>query len=377
MSSGSYGSADDPGNEQSRLMSYRNNSCDYGYQSGAGRNRIKSSMTAESDLFQDYGDGRKRRHSKITAWEASWNINNSIQGMFIVGFPYAIVEGGYWALASILAIGATACYTGRILVDCLYEIDAMGNKIRVRRTYSEVAAHVFGSRLGPALVNFSQLAELLMTCTIYLVLCGDLFSAMFPSAGLDIYTWILISGILVFPYSVLHNIKHLAWISAACMAVHVIMMVAVIGYCLTRISDWQVSCAQIFSFHFILYLIPLFLSPVCFAILVVGCKSRIECEIGVVGCWFDPVEQCGPNIFATDRRKHGGTSSILANAQVDLCGSIVDEIVVCLHSVFDIWPGNKRSHHQQFAFVRSQEHCQHNSSGQGTADVSTAIFYIG
>lgn len=43
--------------------------------------------------------------------------------MFIVSLPFAVEIGGYWAIAAMIFVAQICCYTGKILVDCLYEID--------------------------------------------------------------------------------------------------------------------------------------------------------------------------------------------------------------------------------------------------------------
>jgi len=43
--------------------------------------------------------------------------------MFIVSFPYSVLEGGYWALVSMAVVACVCCYTGKILIECLYEDD--------------------------------------------------------------------------------------------------------------------------------------------------------------------------------------------------------------------------------------------------------------
>ncbi|XP_046386401.1 vesicular inhibitory amino acid transporter [Ischnura elegans] len=58
---------------------------------------------------------------KITEWQAAWNVTNAIQGMFIVSLPFAVLRGGYWAIAAMVGVAHICCYTGKILVDCLYE----------------------------------------------------------------------------------------------------------------------------------------------------------------------------------------------------------------------------------------------------------------
>ena len=67
-----------------------------------------------------------------------------IQGMFIVSLPYAVFHGGYWAILAMVGIAYICCYTGKILVDCLYETNEFGERTKVRYSYNEVAQEVFG-----------------------------------------------------------------------------------------------------------------------------------------------------------------------------------------------------------------------------------------
>lgn len=45
------------------------------------------------------------------------------KGMFVVSLPYAVANGGYWALFAMIIVAYVCCYTGKILVDCLYDDD--------------------------------------------------------------------------------------------------------------------------------------------------------------------------------------------------------------------------------------------------------------
>ena len=84
---------------------------------------------------------------KITEYEAAWNVTNAIQGMFIVSLPYAVFHGGYWAILAMVGIAYICCYTGEILVDCLYETNEYGERMeKVRYTYNDVAQEVFGKK---------------------------------------------------------------------------------------------------------------------------------------------------------------------------------------------------------------------------------------
>jgi vesicular inhibitory amino acid transporter len=48
-----------------------------------------------------------------------------------------------------------------------------------------VAQEVFGKRFGGKIINAAQLIELLMTCILYVVLCGDLLIGAFPYGQID------------------------------------------------------------------------------------------------------------------------------------------------------------------------------------------------
>ena len=63
-------------------------------------------------------------------------------------------------------------------------------KRRVRGSYVDIAAAVWGSTVGGRLVLVAQLIELLMTCILYVLLCGELMVGVFPSTPLDLTAWI-------------------------------------------------------------------------------------------------------------------------------------------------------------------------------------------
>lgn len=74
----------------------------------------------------------------------------------------------------------------QILVQCLYEPDPnTGEMVRVRDSYVSIAKVCFGPQIGARLVSIAQIIELLMTCILYVVVCGDLMSGTFPEGALD------------------------------------------------------------------------------------------------------------------------------------------------------------------------------------------------
>ncbi|XP_006815008.1 vesicular inhibitory amino acid transporter-like [Saccoglossus kowalevskii] len=186
------------------------------------------------------GSNEPIAHRNITSWDAGWNVTNAIQGMFIVAFPYSVLHGGYWAIVVIVGIAYICCWTGKILVYCLYEEDKQtGEKIRVRKTYVEIAEEVWGKRRGAQVVYAAQFVELIMTCILYLVLCGDLLSNSFKYSGISASTWTIISSAFLVPCAFLRNLKSVSRLSFGCTVAHIFINIIIIGYCVTQIPHWQ------------------------------------------------------------------------------------------------------------------------------------------
>ncbi|XP_049940972.1 vesicular inhibitory amino acid transporter [Schistocerca serialis cubense] len=176
------------------------------------------------------GGGGKHR---INEWQAAWNVTNAIQGMFIVSLPFAVLRGGYWAIVAMIGIAYICCYTGKILVDCLYE-----DGVRVRDSYVSIASECFGPKWGARAVNVAQIIELLMTCILYVVVCGDLMVGTFPEGAIDTRSWMMLIGILLVPLGFLKSLHHVSMLSFWCTMSHLVINAVILGYCLLYIGDW-------------------------------------------------------------------------------------------------------------------------------------------
>jgi vesicular inhibitory amino acid transporter len=234
-----------------------------GVGSGVGGGHFKFDRdTTDTDLHSMSG---KSYSNRIDEWQAGWNVTNAIQGMFVVSLPYAIANGGYWALLAMLLAAYVCCYTGKILVDCLYDDDddelvdlfkskpfslalkvsASRRRHRIRTSYVDIAKDVWGSRFGARLVNLAQNIELLMTCILYLVLCGDLFVGSFPQAPLDHSAWTMISCMMLLPCAFIKSLRFVSRLSFCNAIVHLIINVIILFYCFTQFGSWDFSKVEI------------------------------------------------------------------------------------------------------------------------------------
>jgi len=127
--------------------------------------------------------------------------------MFIVSLPYAVLHGGYWGVGALVFVAYICCYTGKILVDCLYEQNERGEIRRVRDSYVGIAEECLGEKYGGKLVNTAQIIELLMTCILYVVLCGDLLIGSFPDGIIDQRSWMMVCTMLLLPCAFITDLR--------------------------------------------------------------------------------------------------------------------------------------------------------------------------
>ncbi|KAM9798232.1 vesicular inhibitory amino acid transporter-like [Neosynchiropus ocellatus] len=183
----------------------------------------------------------------ITAWEAAWNVTNAIQGIFVLGLPFALAQSGYLGLV-LLVLSAWVCnHTGAILVSCLYEEDpcAEPSRVRVRSSYRDVVEACCKGLLRPGLggliVNIAQVVELLMTCTLYLVVSTSLLTDSLSGLAVPRSACSLASLLFLLPCLLLTDLRPVSTLSLLCSMAHILISLLVIVFCLSRASVWSWS----------------------------------------------------------------------------------------------------------------------------------------
>ena len=84
----------------------------------------------------------------------------------------------------------------------------------------------------------AQIIELLMTCILYVVLCGDLMMGAFNRGPVDTRSYIMACGLVLLPCAFLKNLCAVSSLSFWNGIVHVVINAVILGFCLIHIGTW-------------------------------------------------------------------------------------------------------------------------------------------
>ena len=90
-----------------------------------------TSFSSDEELQDD-------RTPRSSLWKTVFNMLNYMEGVGFLALPYAVHRGGIAAVIAFFVFPFIMGYTCHLLVECLYDEDEDGDKIRVRSTYQEI-----------------------------------------------------------------------------------------------------------------------------------------------------------------------------------------------------------------------------------------------
>ncbi|XP_020614984.1 vesicular inhibitory amino acid transporter-like [Orbicella faveolata] len=181
------------------------------------------------------------KSQNTSALQAAWNVLNLIQGTGTLGVPFAVMQGGYMSLVAIVIVSIITNYTGKLIVECLYEkpfSDQGTRGVRLRNSYALIGQACW-KKHGSAVVWAAQVMQLACACVLYLLLVADFFNDLFEHHSLSYSLWIIIAGFLLLPSVFLNQFKRISWLSMFSVVALVMVFVSVIGYGVTKRYEWD------------------------------------------------------------------------------------------------------------------------------------------
>ena len=168
------------------------------------------------------------------------NIINYVEGIGFLALPYAVKRGGIFAIVAFLIIPICSWYTGKILINCLYDTDKKQRRVRVRSTFKDLG-EAFWPKYGGYLVTALIQVDLFVISVSYLILCGSLMSHAFPSVPLTVMAWTCIAGVVVFPTTLLKSLSEISWLSALSVVALISVLISVVWYGAEHVDEWNLG----------------------------------------------------------------------------------------------------------------------------------------
>jgi len=180
-------------------------------------------------------DESRAKASKVSTWKAIVNITSFVQGVGTLALPYAVLKGGIATVISFPLFALIHWYTGKIMVDCLYddkekeisEYDTLqpdtdketkeSKKLRIRNSYSELGK-VLWPQYGSTFLDVLQNVDLSTLGVSYLISCGSLMEHAIPNVGLTQAMWASIIAAVVLPSTFVKDLACVAWQSIVSVA---------------------------------------------------------------------------------------------------------------------------------------------------------------
>ena len=191
----------------------------------------------ESTQEEESAEDKAAATDKSPLWKAVVNLMSSIEGTGLLALPYVIAQSGLVAIAAMAVVPFIAFYTGAILIDCLYEKNDAGERVRVRSNYKQLG-EAFSPRFGGTIVSTIQLVELFLLASLYLVLFASLSRGIFPDLPLSDKVWMLIAAAVSLPTLFVKNLSQVAWMSLLSVIALMVAVVAVLAYGIAHEYSW-------------------------------------------------------------------------------------------------------------------------------------------
>ena len=242
-------------------------------------------------------DGESDSIRTASTWRAVVNMTSFVQGVGTLTLPYAVMKGGVATIIAFILFALVHWYTGKIMVDSIYEEDNEGikeiktrksdrddskaqpsgtNEARIRNNYGDLG-EVLWPQYGGVLLHALQSLDLLFVAVSYLISCGTLLAHAIPLAGLSEAMWTSIIAIVVLPTTFLKDLACVAWQSLLSIMSSLVMVSVLIWYAVSHPSTTSFKNLLFWDTEGVLVALGLVISNYCiYSILIPVEESMVD-----------------------------------------------------------------------------------------------------
>ena len=168
-------------------------------------------MTEKSKLLNENEEEHPEKKG-LSVCAATFFVFGDVVGAGIVALPHAMKLANWYGIPMFFVASLVMCYSGFLLAkSCNKIMVSEENRDELRAPYPNLAEHAYG-KIARHIVTLTLSMNLALTCIVFLLLVGEIFSKLAP-LGLDITyrnelrIWFVICGLTLFPFTLLGTPK--------------------------------------------------------------------------------------------------------------------------------------------------------------------------
>ncbi|XP_057777213.1 amino acid transporter AVT1I-like [Salvia miltiorrhiza] len=156
-----------------------------------------------------------------------FNGLNALTGIGLLSIPYAVSQGGWLSLTTLVGIAIICFYTALLLKKCM-------DSNPLIKSYPDIGEHAFGKK-GRAVISVFMYVELFLLAVEFLILEGDNLQKLFPHTEVGVWgktiggksLFIILTALVMLPTTWLRDLSLLAYVSAAGILASLILLATV------------------------------------------------------------------------------------------------------------------------------------------------------
>ena len=183
-----------------------------------------------------------RRSSSVMV---SINLQSMILGTSVLGFPYAYMVAGIYAIPLTIIIGLMTMFTSSITKDCMYQksrrIPNMNKRVRVSVMEICKAAWPRYGNLVMQIVIYSSLTRNVIVLILLTDLTKEIVSDNLHYDNIDQGLYTVAWTVLVLPLLFVKRVSSLAWISFIGLNLYLLGLLTMLVYFIVQFKSWSMG----------------------------------------------------------------------------------------------------------------------------------------
>ncbi|XP_001623908.2 vesicular inhibitory amino acid transporter [Nematostella vectensis] len=177
-------------------------------------------------------------------------VNARMPAFSLLLLPYFIQQGGVMAVIALVFVPCVCVYTGKILIECLYDTE---NHKRVRDTYKDIGEAVW-PKYGGILVTVTQVIQLVLPLCLFLHFGANALFHVVPNFPVTQELLTVAAALLCLPLVYLKTLARVSWVSLTAVVFLLVALLTVLYYCGLMIEHkkWTMEELNIWNFQWVL-----------------------------------------------------------------------------------------------------------------------------